>query len=69
MAQLMLGGDVARVALTVDSEDGQVIARCDKHSPFDGRVFPPGACSWTERYDTMGDAVEYAADHADRGTL
>lgn len=65
MARLMLGGDMARVELTTDPEDGQVIARCDEHSPFDGRLAPPGDCSWTERYDTMDDAVEYAADHAD----
>lgn len=68
MAQLMLGGSMARVELTVDPDNGQVVATCDEHSPFDGRLAPAGCCSWSARYDTMGDAVEYAADHADRGT-
>jgi hypothetical protein len=68
MAKLMLRGAFSIVVLAVDDEDGQVVAKCDEHSSSDGRLSPPGACSWTERYDTMDDAVEYAADHADRGT-
>ncbi len=67
MARLMLGGVMARVELVIDDSDGGVIARCDEHSPFDSRLAPPGACSWTKIYDDLRDAVEYAADHADRG--
>lgn len=66
MARLMLGGAMARVELV--REEDQVRATCDEHSPFDGRLTPAGNCSWTEVYDTMDDAVEYAADHADQGT-
>lgn len=62
MAKLMLGGDMAMVELI--REEDQVRAACREHSPFDGRLAPPGNCSWTEVYDTMDDA----ADHADRGT-
>lgn len=67
MAKLMLIGEVAHVALTSDDEDGQTIATCEEHSLFDGRLAPPGNCDWTERYDTLNDAAEYAADHADTG--
>lgn len=65
MAKLILQGPYADVELTPDPEDGQTIATCVVH-----RVMPlePRAdCSWTERYDTLDDAAEYAADHADRG--
>jgi hypothetical protein len=61
MAKLILKGDVADVELTTDDEDGQAIATCAGH---------PGSsweCTWTERYDDMNDATEYAADHADTG--
>jgi hypothetical protein len=67
MAQLFLGGDMARVELV--REEDRVRATCDEHSPYDSRLAPPGACSWTEVYDTMDDAVEYAVDHADRGEV
>jgi hypothetical protein len=64
MARLVLIGDVAEVELTVDDEDGQVIATCVKH-PSDAPWRVTSACGWTERYDDMRDATEYAADHAD----
>lgn len=67
MAKLLLIGNVAAVELTSDPEDGQTIATCIDHTTNDGRLAPPGDCSWTERYDTLNDAAEYAADHADRG--
>jgi len=67
MAKLMLIGRTAHVELTSDPEDGQTIATCVEHSYSDGRLAPPGDCTWTERYDTLNDAAEYAADHADRG--
>lgn len=66
MAKLMLIGDVARVELTSDPEDGQSIATCVDHIPFSGEENAVG-CGWTERYDTLDDASEYAADHADTG--
>lgn len=62
MAKLMLIGDVANVELTVDDEDGQIIAICTLHPEV-------SECGWTERYDTLRDASEYAADHADRGVI
>jgi hypothetical protein len=69
MARLMLIGNIAEVELTTDDEDDQVIATCVEHSGSDGRLAPPGNCSWTERYDDLNDATEYAADHADTGRL
>lgn len=67
MAKLMLIGDMAQVELTTDDEDGQIIATCVNHSEADGRLALPGDCAWSERYDDLGDASEYATDHADRG--
>jgi hypothetical protein len=68
MAQLILKGSMATIEFTSDPEDGQAIATCIEHSEADARLAPPGNCDWTERYDTLDDATEYAADHADRGT-
>jgi hypothetical protein len=69
MAKLILHGACADVELTTDPEDGQVIAACVAHcfteDPEDGMV----DCSWIKRYDDLNDASEYAADHADRGTV
>jgi hypothetical protein len=67
MARLILQGDMADVELTRDPEEGDVVATCVRHSEFDGRLAPAGNCAWTDRYDDMADATEYAADHADRG--
>lgn len=58
---------MATVYLMTDAEDDIVVAACVEHSESDSRLAPPGDCSWTERYDTLNDAAEYAADHADRG--
>lgn len=55
MARIILEGDAARVELTVDQEEGGIIATC-----------LDSVCTWTEQYDTLGDAAEYAGhDHAD----
>jgi hypothetical protein len=62
MAKLILQGDVADVELTVDDEDGGIIATCVRHD-----LDQPGGCSWTERYDDLRDASEYAEAHADTG--
>jgi hypothetical protein len=67
MAKLMLIGAIAHVELASDPEDGQTVATCVEHSTSDGRLAPPGSCTWTTRYDTLDDASEYAADHADTG--
>lgn len=67
MAKLMLIGPMAKVELTSDDEDDLIIATCVEHSEFDGRLAPPGNCSWTERYDTTDDAWQYAMSHADEG--
>lgn len=66
MARLMLIGEVAQVELTTDDLDDVVIARCRLHPTVIRSTGAP--CPWTERYDCMDDATEYAADHADRGT-
>jgi hypothetical protein len=64
MAKLMLIGRTAEIELTTDPEDGQIIATCENHvMPGVGRI----RCDWTERYDDLNDASEYAADHADTG--
>ncbi len=67
MARLTLTGDIATVGLTTDPEDGQIVATCAAHD-LEGVRSEYMRCPWTERYDDLGDAVEYAADHADRGT-
>lgn len=57
MARIILDGPRARVELTHDQEEGGIIATC-----------LGVACSWTERYDDLNDATEYAGtEHADRG--
>lgn len=65
MAKLMLCGFAANVELTSDPEDGQTIATCVEHRIGAGHF--PAPCGWTERYDTLDDAAEYAAGHADTG--
>jgi hypothetical protein len=67
MARLILKGGMADVELTIDPTEGGVIATCILHSTSDGRLAPPGPCSWTALYDDLNDATEYAADHADTG--
>ena len=52
---------MAQVEIFTDPEDGELIlARCTAHP------FAP-LCRWSERYDTMDDATQYAATHADGG--
>ena len=63
MAKLVLIGKAACVRLTSDAEDGQVIATCAQHAA-NGRMAWGNPCGWTERYDNLNDAAEYAADHA-----
>ncbi len=67
MARLILKGAMADVALTVDSLEGGIYAECIEHSESDGRLAPPGNCSWMSHYPTFADAADYAADHADTG--
>lgn len=72
MAKLILIGKVAQVELTAteDEEAGIWLATCEKHEHWwDKRAVEPTlvGCGWTERYDTLNDAAEYASDHADRG--
>lgn len=69
MAQLMLIGSYAKVELTSDPIEGGTHATCVEHSISDGRLAPPGACDWTRYYDTLDDAAEYSAAHADNGDL
>jgi hypothetical protein len=66
MAQLILKGSVATIEFTSDREDGQTITTCIEHNYTKNSRHP--GCGWTERYDNLDDAAEYAIDHADRGT-
>lgn len=64
MARLMLIGKKASIEVkqpTGESLETCVIALCNAHAgdPY---------CIWQGRYDDLNDAVEYAQDHADRGT-
>lgn len=63
MAKLMLVGDVAHVELWTDPDDSQIVALCFLHPKV--RRDTGDFCTWTERYDDLRDAAEYAADHAD----
>jgi hypothetical protein len=69
MAKLMLIGDVAEVELTSDPDTGGTIATCAEHKGYVFGNIPayPNGCGWTERYDTLDDAEQYASDHADTG--
>ena len=53
----MLIGEVAQVEL-ISEPTGGVTATCREH-------WMRPACEWTETYDDLADASEYAADHAD----
>jgi hypothetical protein len=68
MARVIVSGPHAKVDLTVEPTEGGVIATCVGHTDSDGWPARASACDWTATYDTMDDATEYAADHADRGT-
>lgn len=61
MAKLMLHGKVADVLIESDYRDDELIYAVCKTDTKNG------ACTWEEGYDTLNDAVEYAADHADKG--
>lgn len=63
----MLIGKMANVELLPDNEDGGTIAYCREHPDFWAKRSGLGECVWEERFDTMNDATEYAADHADFG--
>lgn len=69
MAKLVLIGKAACVRLTSDEdeENGIYLATCTQHGhPVEGgRVLWGNPCGWTDRYDNLNDAAEYAADHAD----
>lgn len=72
MAKLMLIGDVAEVEIlspgNPGNENGElVIAVCRKHRSRGLTDVAMFSCTWTEDYDTLDDATEYAADHADHG--
>lgn len=66
MAKLMLVGPAAEIELTWNEEAEAWEATCVVHH-YTRNSRHPG-CGWTEQYDTLDDASEYAADHADRGT-
>lgn len=61
MAKLVLSGDTCTVRLFApgeydDEHDETWVAYCESHD-------------WSAAYDTLDDAVEYAADHADTGKI
>jgi hypothetical protein len=62
MAQLLLVGDVATIAIAQDPDDEDLIkATCLIHPKTNW------TCTWSGRYDTTDDAWQYAESHADRG--
>jgi len=62
MAKLMvIGKDGRSVEITRDPLDGDLTAKCVKH----GKPGPKNGCDWSETYDDLNDATEYASDHAD----
>jgi len=66
MAKLTLTGKVAQVEL-FHHEDG-VKAKCILHDARHLRTMGISTyCAWSEQYDDLNDAAEYAQDHADRG--
>ncbi len=64
MAKLMVVGKVAHVEITRDPLDGDLTANCKGHGMLDG-LPSTGPCPWSETYDDLNDATEYASDHAD----
>lgn len=64
MATIMLQGSRHHVELTVNDDD-TVDADC--RGPFNQEFggYDPGTCTWGATYNTLRDAAEYAADHAD----
>ena len=60
MARLMVIGKVAQVEITRDPLDGDLTAKCALHPTV--RAY---GCGWSETYDDLNDATEYASDHAD----
>lgn len=72
MAKLMLHGEVALVEIispgSPGNEEGELTkAVCRKHTATGQTDVSMYSCTWSEEYDTLNDAAEYAADHADRG--
>ena len=72
MASILIKGAMAQVELTTEyDEEGEsfVIATCIEHSESDGRLAPPGNCSWKGQYDTFTDACSAPGPetHADTG--
>lgn len=66
MAKVLVIGSMAQVEILTDPEDEElVLAKCDDHSVFDGRLAPPGDCSWEDRFDSTDDAIAGAEQHAD----
>jgi hypothetical protein len=64
MARILLQGSrhTAEITFSEDEEAGIVVVTCFGVQS-DG--WPDITCSWTERYDDLRDATEYAADHVD----
>ena len=68
MAQVLIVGPMALVEITWGTVDEELVtATCIEHSESDGRLAPPGNCSWTRDYDTTDDAIEYSQPHAATG--
>lgn len=66
MAKLMLIGEAAQVEIITDPDGATRIAKCVKHGGGPGG-WPGIACDWSETYDDLNDATEYAEGHADTG--
>lgn len=68
MAKLLLRGEIAAVELLRPDPDDEdlILAKCVKHEAALGGL-PTEGCGWSESYDTLDDAAEYAERHADFG--
>lgn len=60
---LFLVGRKHTIEFTINDEDGGVDARC--RGAQVGFQHGKNWCDWTENYDDLRDAYEYASSHAD----
>lgn len=70
MAKLILKGDTADVEITSNVDVGANQTEENGYGGWIGRCVLHASrpnCMWMEHYDTLDDATQYAADHADYG--
>lgn len=67
MAQTLVIGAMATVEMETGKVYGTALAVCETHSPSDGRLAPPGNCTWYWPEVGWEDAHHAAVRHADTG--